>query len=263
MLDQIEVPADRPAILTISGNGGLGKTSLAATFPKPIFIRAEDGLSVIPVERRPKAFPVLHSVNNEWTPCVDQLWAQLTALIKEPHDYKTLVIDSITQLDTIFQNVIVESDANKPASINQALGGYGAGWSALSGMHGRVRRAAGILNTVKAMNIVFIAHADTESLDLPDQDAYSVYTIRMHKKSVQHYLDNVDLIGFVRLETYTMGKDGERKRALSDGTRVVTCHAVASSVSKNRFGITNDLPFEPGKNPFAGLIPGIYNGDEK
>ena len=253
MLDQIEVPADRPVICTISGNVGLGKTSLGAAFPKPIFIRAEDGLSAIPLARRPKAFPVLTTV--------DQLWAQLSALIKEEHDYKTLVIDSVTQLDTLFQNFIVDTDPKLPASINQALGGYGAGYSALSGMHGRVRRAAGILNQ-RGMHVVFIAHADTESLDLPDQDAYSVYTIRMHKKSVQHYLDNVDIVGFVRLETYTTG-DGERKRALSDGSRVFTCHALASSVSKNRFGITNDLPFEPGKNPLAGLIPGIDNGDAK
>lgn len=258
MLDKIQKPADRPVICTISGNAGLGKTSLAATFPKPIFIRAEDGLQAVPMAQRPDAFPVLNSV--------DQLWDQLFALVKEKHDYKTLVIDSVTQLDTLFQAYIVDSDPINPASVNQALGGYGAGWSALSGMHGRVRKAAGILNETLGMHIVFIAHSDTESLDLPDQDAYSIYTIRMHKKSVQHYLDNTDLVAFVKLETYTKGKEKEPKRAISDGSRIITCHAVASGVSKNRFGITDDLPFEAGKNPFAGLVPGIdkpTTGDKK
>lgn len=245
MLDTIEKPADRPVICTISGNAGLGKTSLAATFPKPIFIRIEDGLQSVPLAQRPDAFPLVQTV--------DQLWSQLTALMKEKHDYKTVVIDSVTQLDTLFQQYIIDTDVKKPASINQALGGYGAGYAALSGLHGRVRKAAGILND-KGLNVVFIAHADTETLDLPDQDAYSVYTIRIHKKSIQHYIDNVDFVAFVKLETFTTG-DGEKKKAISDGSRVITCHAVASSVSKNRYGITEDLPFEPGKNPFIGILP--------
>ena len=156
ILNSIAKPDDRPIICTITGDAGLGKTSMAATFPKPIFIRAEDGLQAIPVATRPDAFPILSNV--------DQLWEQLTALIKEDHDYKTLVIDSVTQLDTLFMNYIVDTDPKKPRTIAQALGGYGAGFQALSSLHGRIRKAAGILNESKRMNIVFIAHAETETI---------------------------------------------------------------------------------------------------
>jgi AAA domain len=98
--------------------------------------------------------------------------------------------------------------------------------------------------------VVFIGHADTETLDLPDLDAYARYTVRMHKKSLPHYTDNVDLVGFIRLKTFTRG-DGDKKRAISTGEREIICHPVASNVSKNRFGITAALPFsfETG-NPF-------------
>jgi hypothetical protein len=129
---------------------------------------------------------------------VDALWEQLTALVKEDHGYKTLVIDSVTQLDTIFSTNIVETDPKKPRTIAQALGGYGAGFQALSSMHGRVRKAAGVLNERKNMNIVFIAHAETETIELPDADPYTRYNIRMQKKSVSHYIDNVDLVGFMK-----------------------------------------------------------------
>ena len=37
-------------IATITSDAGMGKTTLASTFPNPIFIRAEDGLGMLDVE---------------------------------------------------------------------------------------------------------------------------------------------------------------------------------------------------------------------
>ena len=45
ILAQAGKPADIPIICTITGDAGVGKTRLAATFPDPIFIRAEEGIS--------------------------------------------------------------------------------------------------------------------------------------------------------------------------------------------------------------------------
>lgn len=248
ILNSIAKPDDRSIICTITGDAGLGKTSLAATFPNPIFIRAEDGLQAVPSTSRPDAFPLLSNV--------DMLWEQLTALIKEDHKYKTLVVDSVTQLDTLFTNYIVDTDPKKPKSIAQALGGYGAGFQALSSLHGRVRKAAGILNETKGMNIVFIAHSETETIELPDADPYTRYNIRMQKKSVSHFIDNVDMVAYLKLETHTFG-DGERKKALSDGTRILVSYATAANISKNRFGIEKDLIVQKGINPLIELIPSI------
>lgn len=246
ILSQIQKPADRPVIATITGDAGMGKTTLAATFPKPIVIRAEDGLQAIRSENRPDAFPVIQSV--------DQLWDQLTALINEDHEYKTMIIDSVTALERMFIQHVVDSDPKKPKSINQALGGYGAGMNAVAVLHQRVRKAAGMLNERKGMHVVFIAHADTETIELPDQDPYTRYSLRLGKKSTAAYVDDSDLVGFLKLQTYTIG-DGDRKKAVSDGSRLVTCYAMASCVSKNRFGITQDLPVLEGQNPFIGIVP--------
>lgn len=241
MLETIEKPQDRPPVCTILGEAGLGKTSLAATFPNPIFIRAEDGLQSIPANARPDAFPI--------TEVPEQLWEQLATLIRQEHDYRTLVIDSVTKLDSIFINDVVNSDPKHPQSINQALGGYGAGMAAVSAMHARVRKACEILNTKKRMNIVFIAHADTEALDLPDAEAYTRYNLRINKKCAAHYVDDVDLVGFLKLETFTT----DNKKAVSDGTRVLVCHAVAANVSKNRYGIDKEITIKKNENPFKAL----------
>src|SRR5690625_775417 len=245
-LSTIERPKDRSAIITILGDAGLGKTSLAASFPKPIVLRAEDGLQAIPEEQRPDAFPVVESA--------DDVWEQLMALVREDHDYHTLVVDSVTALERLFIQHVIDSDPKKPRSINQANGGYGAGLAAVASMHQRVRKAAGLLNSRKNMHVVFVAHADTETIELPDQDPYTRYSLRLGRRSVAPYVDDSDLVGFLRLRTYTTG-DGERKKAVSDGTRQLVCYATASNVSKNRFGITEDITVEQGKNPFIGILP--------
>lgn len=245
ILETISKPKNRPVVATILGDAGLGKTSLAATFPKPIFIRAEDGLSSIPEAQRPDAFPRLHSVAD--------LWEQLAALVKEDHGYSTVVIDSVTALEVMFVDHVIETDPKNPKGIQQAHGGYGAGRDMVSSMHRRVRKAAEML-VERGINVVFVAHADTVRIEPPDADPYTKFSMRLHEKSMQPYVDNVDLVGFLRLETFVTG-DGERKKAISDGTRQLVCHAVASNVSKNRFGITEPIEVKCGENPLAAFIP--------
>lgn len=245
VLSSVSKPQDRPVIVTVCGDSGMGKTSLAATFPNPIVIRGEDGLQAIPSESRPDAFPLLQSA--------DSLWEQITALLNEEHEYKTVIIDSVTALERLFMQNVIDNDPKKPRSINQALGGYGAGLSAVAAMHQRVRKACGLLNERKGMHVVFVAHADTEVIELPDQDPYTRYSLRLGKKSMAPYVDDSDIVGFLRLETFTTG-DGERKKAISDGTREIITYATAASVSKNRFGITEPLKVSAGENPFTGIV---------
>lgn len=248
LLAQASRPTDRPTIVTLCADSGMGKTTLAASFPSPIFICAEDGLQAIPYEKRPPALPMVHTV--------DQLWSQLTALMQEEHSYQTLVIDSVTALERLFIQHVIDSDPKQPRSINAALGGYGAGLNAVGTLHQRVRKAAGILNERRGMHIVFTAHADTETVELPDEDPYTRYSLRLGKKSVAPYVDDSDVVGFIKLETYTAG-DGERKKAISDGTRLLICYATASNVSKNRYGIDEPLRIEQGANPLVPYIPAL------
>lgn len=246
-LGTIGKPKNSALMATITGDAGIGKTSLAATFPKPVFIRVEDGMQSIPEEVRPDAFPQLEKV--------EDLWEQLKALINEKHDYKTVVIDSVTRLERMFIDHVVDNDPKNPKSINQALGGYGAGLMAVAGMHQRVRKAAELLKA-KGINTVFIAHADTETIELPDEDPYTRYNLRLGKKSMSAYVDDVDLVGFLKLEVFTSG-EGDRKKALSDGTRQLITYTTAANISKNRFGIEEPLTVKKGENPLKKFIKGL------
>lgn len=243
LLSTISKPEKRPLIATFCGDAGTGKTSLAASFPKPIFIRAEDGVGRIHASLdTPDAFPVARKA--------DDIFDQLKALLLEEHEYQTLVFDSVTGADTIFTQDILERDG-RAKTLATAFGGYGAGYDALAASHGRVRKAAAYLNERKGMNIIFIAHADLETMRLPDQDDYMRYSLRLSKKSLTHFVDDVDLVAYVRLVARLKGDEEERKKVVSNGEREIVCHATAASVSKNGLGITEPLEFEPGTNPFA------------
>lgn len=246
VLGSISKPAPRPPIITVVGEAGTGKSSFAATFPKPIFIRAEDGVGRISRKiETPDAFPTIQGS--------EQLFEQMLALAKEDHDYSTLVIDSVTKLEEIFTREIIEKDG-RAKTLSTALGGYGAGYQALAGMHNRVRKAAGVLNEKKQMAIIFIAHADLETMRLPDTDDYQRHSLRLNSKSIAPYVDDVDVVGFVRLAAALRGDDGERKKVISTGDREFVCHATAASVSKNGLGITEPLPFAEGTNPLADAL---------
>lgn len=236
-------PKKQPVMGTFVAEGGMGKTTLASLFPMPIFIPIEDGSATLVGRNDVAMFPRPENVSTAWVIyCMEQL-------IAGGHPFKTVVLDSITQLSTVIEAEIIESDPKKPKSINQALGGYGAGYSAMSDVHEHIRRLAGKLKE-SGMHVIFLAHAMAERVNPPDQSEYLRYSIRMHKDSVAHYSDNVDLVAFIKLKTFV----SEERRATTSGQRIITCYPNPAHISKNRYGITKDLDFIEGQNPFQAIL---------
>lgn len=235
----------RGLIFTFVGEGGLGKTSLGAAFPSPIFIPTEDGLIPPTVER----FPISKSSN--------EVVEKFQQLGREQHNHKTVILDTITQLNVFIEQEVIDGDSKNPKSINTAMGGYGAGQGAVAAIHLNIRNWADLLSVQKGMHVVFLAHATMESVRPPDREEYTRYSIRMNQRSVSHYSDNTDLVGYVKLQAFTR-KSGEgiNERTLieSDGRRVISCYPHASSIAKNRFNITEDIEYVKGTNPFEPLV---------
>lgn len=252
----IEQPKRRPPIITLLSEPGLGKTTLACMFPDPIIIRFEDGIESVPDQFRPAVMPVVNSL--------DDALRQIGWLIKniKTHGKKTVILDTVTRAESMFEQHVVASDPNTPASINQACGGFGAGPKAVGAVHGRVRKGLQQLNDL-GMAVIILAHASTETVEPPDGDNYSRYTLRMGKHSVAPWVDDVDMVGFLCLERFVKGAKEDKNtskagKAMSDGTRQLICHSTAGNVSKNRFHIEDaiTLPhWKEGKNPLMELIP--------
>jgi hypothetical protein len=236
-------------VVTIIGEQGLGKTSLAASFPKPFFIWVEDGSKAIPKNAGAAWLPNEAGNGPKICQSSKEVIDQIRALGQEKHGFQTLVIDSITQLNTIIEQEIIDSDPGNPKGINQAFKGFGNGHSAVSSVHQTIRNYCERLKDRKRMAIVFIGHTDTENMSLPDQDLFTRYTLRMNKRSVSHYSDNVDIVAHVKHQIYLNGD----KRAVTGG-RLISCVSTPASISKNRYGIKEDLDFEEGTNPLLDFI---------
>ena len=81
--------AAHPRRILLYGTAGVGKSSWAATAPKPVFVPTEDGLGDIGCDR----FPVLGSL--------DEVMRDLASLYEEEHDYRTVVVDSADWLERL------------------------------------------------------------------------------------------------------------------------------------------------------------------
>lgn len=127
----------------------------------------------------------------------------------------------------------------------------GKGYAAAARRHKFIKEWFDKLKEEKGMNVVYIAHADVKQYTPPDEEPYDIYTLRLHKDSLPIYIDDVDCVAQIKLKTYVSGED-KLKKAHSSGERVLVCNKVASAVTKNRLGITEELPLPEGSNP---LLP--------
>ena len=231
----------KPLTFTIVADGGMGKTTLGSLFPSPVFVRSEDGTESIASRSDVALFPVASSVQD--------ILDAIAALATEDHAFRTVVIDSVTKFALMVEGEVLASDP-KAKGLNQAHGGYGNAFDLVAKYHAELRRACAYLSTARRMNVVFLAHAATETIDPPDGDPYTRYSIPMHKKSIPYYTNDVDVVAYIKQRTFTVGSEG-KKKATTDGSRIITCYPTPSHVSKNRLGISTDLAFVEGVNPFA------------
>lgn len=253
----------RPPFVTLLGEPGLGKTTLACMFPDAILIRLEDGVEAVPDQFKPALMPVVESVQD----LEEQIRWVFGA--RKKHGKKTVILDSITRAETMFEREIVANDPNRPSSINQACGGFGAGPKALGALHSKIRKLLGHLNEKGDMTVIVIAHSSTETVEPPDSDNYTRHTLRLGKHSMAPWVDDVDMVGFIQLQKFVRGAKEATKstaakagKAMSDGTRELVAYVTAGNVSKNRFGLPDGEPIElpnpnkPGAvNPLFALIP--------
>lgn len=257
----------RPPIITIVSEPGMGKTTFACSFPNAVIIRSEDGIESVPEQYRPAILPVCTSV--------DMFEEQIRWVVakRREHGRNVLIVDSITAFERMFEDHIVLNDHTAPSSINQACGGFGAGPKALGALHGKFRKLIGAAND-RGFTVIIIAHATVETVEPPDGENYSRYTVRLGKHSIAPWTDDVDMIGYIKLQRFTRGEKTEKvKKATSDGQRLLVCYATPGNISKNRFAIEDDIELPSASalygqgNPLMAIIPyfakvGIYKGEK-
>lgn len=214
--------------IVLYGVAGIGKTTLAACAPKPIFLQTEDGLGRIDADAFPRAAKY------------GDVLEQMSALIREPNDYQTVVLDSLDALEPLlWEHVCAEGGKRTIEDF-----GYGKGYVAAAGEWRRLLSGFDMLRDA-GKAVLLIAHSQVVRFESPEVDAYDRYQLRLDKRACAVVSDWADAVLFANYRVSAV-QSGDRKRGVGDGTRVLYTTERPAFAAKNRFGLPDQITIPAG-----------------
>lgn len=220
--------------VVIYGPEGVGKTTLAAAFPQPLFIDTEGSTNKMDVARFPKPTS----------------WEMLKNEVREAPKTgcKTIVIDTIDWAEKLCIASIC--DASQKKGIEDF--GYGKGYVYEREEFGKFLDL--LQDTVDSgVNVVLTAHAQIRKFEQPDElGAYDRWELKLGQKTGSQISPLVkewaDMVLFCNYKTHTVVTDKEgKKRKAQGGERVMYTSHNPCWDAKNRDGLPEILPlaYEP------------------
>lgn len=225
----------RPDRILLVGTEGVGKTTFAADAPSPIFICAEDGIPVI-LGEVPR-FPPPQSFAD--------VQEAVRVLIREEHEFQTLVIDTVDWLEPIiWKDLCVRNgwlDEHDTPDIERP--GYGKGYVAATEEWRKLLAGLDVLRNRKGMEIILLAHAAIKSFQNPAGDDYMRYECKLHKGAAALVKEWTDVNLFAIHEEFAKEVRGKvTRKGVSTGRRVIHTTRDAAWDAKNRHDLPAELP---------------------
>ena len=226
----------KPPRIMAYGVEGIGKSTFGSQAPKPVFIQTEDGLGEISCDR----FPLARSFGD--------VLVALKEIRTQPHDYETVVIDSLDWLERLIWDQLCAQHG--VTCIEKVDGGYARGYTHALTLWREVINHLDALRDDRSMVVILIAHAKVERFEDPESSSYDRYTPRLHKHAAALICEWCDAVLFATRKIRTQTEDAgfNRKRTIAHavgkdgGERILRGVGGPSCIAKNRFGITDDLP---------------------
>ena len=268
-LAQIKKATPQAPVITIVGFAGAGKSTLAGLFPSPIFIQAENATSVFETlaeDLQPAFMPQLPTASAQRNiRTSDVLLAQLRELATADHPFKTVVIDTITALNLMFEAEVVEFDEKNATNIGEAAGGFNKGYLVVAGLHAKLRNACEHLRK-RGITVVFLSHTGIVKMkNRPEAGEYTAYTLDMPEKSRSIYVGSSDAVLYLKAREFIAGHEENRKgqttkygRVTNTGERVLITSSdgtIGYVDAKNRYSLPDEIDVNKGENPLLALIP--------
>ena len=224
--DLRQVRAKHPPRLVLYGVHGIGKTTLAAEAPAPVFLQIEEGT---PGDLELTSFGELKTF--------DDVLESFYALYQEEHPFKTVVIDTLDALEPLVWRKVCEENGWR--SIEDA--GYGKGYVAAEDVWQRFLDGVNALRVDKGMNTIQLAHSQIERFDSPISEPYHRYALKLHKRAAALIQEDADIVCFanylISLKQTDVGFNKKRAHGESGGQRMLYFEERPGFAAKNRYGM--------------------------
>lgn len=216
----------------IYGAEGIGKTTLAAQFPNPLFIDTEGSTKQLDVARLPAP--------TSW----EMLMQELDFVIGR-RPCSTLVIDTV---DWAEQLCIADLCARNAKNGIEDFG-YGKGWEYEKESIGKfLNKLTEVINA--GINVTLTAHAALRKFEQPDEmGSYDRWEMKLGSKTTNKISPLIkewaDIVLFCNYKTLVVQTDKEGKKHKAQGNRRVmyTQHHPCWD-AKNRYGLPEEIPME-------------------
>jgi hypothetical protein len=245
-----------PLRFLIYGMEGVGKSSLAADAPSPIWIDTEGGSAQLEVPR----YPFREGDGGHVPVHYVEVKAAIDDLISSKHDFKTLVIDTLDRLEFLLWTEICLMEKGKGYTSVEDFG-YGKGyvkaqdeWRALCVKLDRLR-------TTRRMNIILLGHCTIRTFKSPETEDWDRYNLRLHDKAAGFLKEWCDVVGFAAFEEGGKSMDKHsRAKGWSTGMRLLKLERSAAFDAKSRIPLPAQVEMTP-EHPWAPLAKAIEEGE--
>ena len=216
----------------IYGAEGIGKTTLAAQFPSPLFLDTEGSTKQLDVARLPAP--------SSWEMLLQEL-----DFVRDKRPCATLVIDTV---DWAEQLCIADLCAKNGKSGIEDFG-YGKGWEYEKESFGKfLNKLTEVINA--GINVTLTAHAALRKFEQPDEmGSYDRWEMKLGSKTTNKISPLIkewaDIVLFCNYKTLVVQTDKEGKKHKAQGNRRVmyTQHHPCWD-AKNRYGLPEEIPME-------------------
>lgn len=226
-----------PVRAVIYGSEGVGKSTLAAQMPEPLFIDIEDGTAQLDVMRID-------------TPTS---WSMLTSEVDYIRDHpdlcKTLVIDTADRAQALCEAALLAETGVD--SIEKVGGGYGKGYTALLEKFRKelLYRLDEVI--ARGINVVLLAHAVMRKQESPEDPPFDRWELNLQKKLAPEVRAWADLLLFCNYRVMVIEEDG-RNKAKGQAKRLMFAQHRPTFDAKSRYDLPDEMPlaYEPLKDIF-------------
>ncbi|MCR5174630.1 MAG: ATP-binding protein [Oscillospiraceae bacterium] len=211
--------------IVIYGPEGIGKTTMAAQFPQPLFIDTENGSGNMDVRRI------------EYIPSWGELLSDLAEIAKTPGLCKTVVIDTADWAEKLLTKYLLTKHQKK--GIEDF--GYGKGYVYLAEEWQHFLQCLDVI-VGKGIHVVLTAHATMRKIEQPEETgAYDHWELKLTKKIAPITKEWADMLLFMNYKINVITDDSGKGKATGGKRVIYTAHHPCWD-AKNRVGLPEEIP---------------------